>query len=76
MDTDSLDSLILSNPFLTQNTEMWPASHLRLDQSLVVQVKSFINEIICFPDKFNDSGFKFFSLFFFQQDSTNVLTTI
>ena len=27
MDTDSLESLILSDPFLTENEEMWPALH-------------------------------------------------
>ena len=27
MDTDSMDRLILSNPFLTQNAEMWLAHH-------------------------------------------------
>ena len=37
MDTDPLDSLILSDPFLTQNAGMWPALHklLHLDYSFL-----------------------------------------
>ena len=37
MDTDPLDSLILSERFLTQNAEMWQALHnlLHLDLSFL-----------------------------------------
>ena len=36
MDTDSVDSLIVNDPFLIQNSEMWPApcNRLHLDQKV------------------------------------------
>ena len=40
MDTDSVDSLIVNDPFLIQNSEMWPApcNRLHLDQKLSSEV--------------------------------------
>ena len=63
MDTDSLDILILSDPFLTQNAEMWPAPHnlLHLDHSfLCYKHKLSLMKTFVSPGKFTNSGFKFF----------------
>ena len=70
MDTDPLDSLILSDPFLTQNTEMWPALHklLHLDHSfLQYKHKLSLMKTFVFPGNCTDSGFKFLSFFLFDK---------
>ena len=70
MDTGSLDSVILSDPFLNQNAEMWQAhcNLLYLDQSFLwYKHKLSLMKTIVSLGKYTDSGFRFLSLFLFNK---------
>ena len=69
MDTDSLESLILSDPFFADptrgNVTSTPRPFTFGPQFLVAQTQTFIDENLVSPGKYTDSGFKFLSLFLF-----------